>query len=221
MPDPGRIPGPVVIPNCVQVRLIWTLPNTKTVYNVMHGSVAGGFTATTVIAQAIFAAILGAADWTNWRAQISSGVSLAGVDIRDLRTAFQPTLQSTGGPVAGTGAGTALPPGDAVVVTLRSAVVGQHGRGRVYLPGLDSTGLAAGGVASANTVTRAPLFVAAVQTAMAGQGITMAIANPARAGYTGTTGTVHAARTATLQPVTAIVCRNNVLDHQRKRAGRT
>lgn len=221
MPDPGRIPGKVVIPNTVQVRMIWSLPNTKTVYNVLHGRTAGAPSVTQALAQAIYAALIADAATTNWRAQIHSSVSLAGIDLRSLHVVDQPTLQSTGGATAGTGAGGAIPPGDAFVVTLRTAQVGQHARGRVYLPGLDFSALAAGGVAAANTVTRAPLFVAALQTAMSGQGITMCLANPARQQYTGSTGTVHAARSATTVDVTAIVARNNIIDHQRKRAGRS
>lgn len=221
MADPGRIPGKIVIPNVTQVRLIWTLPNTKTVYNVLHARTAGAPNVTQALAQAVYAAVIAAADWTNWRAQINTGVSLAGIDLRSLHVIDQPTIQSTGGAVAGTGATGAIPPGDAFCVTLRTAQVGQHARGRVYLPGLDYSGLAAGGVASANTVTRAPLFVAAVQTALSGQGMTMCIANPARQQYTGSTGTTHAARSATTLDVTAIVARNNIIDHQRKRAGRS
>src|SRR5512138_3849544 len=138
MVDQGRIPGAIIIPNCVQVRLIWTLPNTKTVYNVLHGSVAGGFSATTAVADAVFTALKANAGWTSWKARVNSGVALFGLDLRDLRTPNMPIVASTTGSSAGTGAGTALPPGDAFVVTLRTANAGRAFRGRVYLPGLDS-----------------------------------------------------------------------------------
>jgi hypothetical protein len=221
MPDLGRIPGKVVIPNCVQVRLIWTLPNTKVVYNVLHGRTAGAPAITQALAQAIYAALSADGNTTSWRAQLNTGVSLTGLDLRSLHAIDQPTIQSTGAALAGTGAGGAIPPGDAFVVTLRTAQVGQHARGRVYLPGLDFSGLAAGGVASANTVTRAPLFITALQTAMSGQGLTMCLAQPARQQYTGSTGTTHPARGASTLDVTAIAARNNIIDHQRKRAGRS
>jgi len=106
-------------------------------------------------------------------------------------------------------------------VTLRTSLVGRNARGRVYLPGFDSTSMAAGGVAAAGTVTAATGFVTALQTALVGQGITLAIANPARAQYTGSTGADHPARAASSLPVAAIVTRNNVFDHQRRRAGRS
>lgn len=221
MPDPGRIPGAVVIPNGIQVRLIWTLPNSKTVYNVLHATVGGGFSATSTVAETIRAAIVASAGWTTLRPLLNSGVSFAGVDLRDLRSLNNPIFQSTGGAVAGTGAGTALPPGDALVVTLRTATVGRGARGRVYLPGWDSTAMAAGGVAAAGTVTAATGFINAVSTAMSASGATLSIANPARAAYTGTTGAAHAARTAAMLLVTTVVTRNNIFDHQRRRAGRS
>lgn len=221
MPDGGRIPGVVIIPNTVQVRLFWTLPNGKTVYNVMHGSVAGGFTATSTVAEAIFTAIKAAAGWTSWKARVNTGVSLAGVDLRDMRAANLPIVASTSAASPGTGAGTALPPGDALVVTLRTANVGRGFRGRVYLPGLDSSALAAGGVAAAGTVADATSFVTAVQSALTGQSITLGIGQPARQAYTGKTGAAHVARAAGIAPVTSIVTRNNIIDHQRRRAGRS
>lgn len=221
MPDPGRIPGASTIPNGIQVRLVWTLANGKTVYNVLHGIVAGGFTPTATIAEAVRTALVAAAGWTTLRPLLNTTNSFAGIDLRDLRSVNQPIVASTGAAIAGTGAGTALPPGDALTVTLRTALVGRGARGRVYLPGFDSTALAAGGVAAAGTVTAATGFMTAVQTALSGQGITLAIANPARQAYTGSTGAVHPARSAAALTVTSIVTRNNIFDHQRRRAGRS
>jgi len=221
MADPGRIAGPEILPNGIQVRLLWNLPNGKQAVNVLHGQVAGGFGPTQAIAEAIFSNIKGAAAWTTYRAFLNSGVSFAGVDLRDMRTANQPLVASTSGADAGTGAGTALPPGDALVVTERTAGAGRAFRGRVYLPGFDSTALAAGGVASAGAVTASQGFVAAVQSALTAQGITLAIAQPARAEYTGTGGATHPARAAAMAPVTSIVTRNAIFDHQRRRSGRS
>lgn len=221
MPDAGRIAGAVIIPNCIQVRLLWSLPNARTAVNVLHASVAGGFSPTSTIAEAIFTAIKAAAGWTSWKARVNTGISLAGVDLRDMRSYNQPLVASTSAASAGTGAGTALPPGDALVVTLRTANAGRGYRGRVFLPGLDSSALAAGGVAAAGTVTDSAAFVTAVQAALTGQSMTMAIAQPARAQYEGTTGAVHPARAAGVAPVTSIVTRNNIIDHQRRRAGRS
>lgn len=219
--DPGRIAGPIVIPNCVAVLIQWSLPNTKTVNNVLHASVASGFSATSTVAQAIYAAIIASAGFTSWKANINSGVSLTGVSLRDLRSANLPLVTSTGAATPGTGAGTALPPGDALVVTLRTAQAGRQFRGRVYLPGLDSTALAAGGVAAAATVTNSKAFVDAVSAALTSSSMTLALGQAARQQYTSAKGTVHAARAAAVQPVTSTVTRNNIIDHQRRRAGRS
>lgn len=221
MSDPGRIAGFNAIPNCVQVRLIWTLPNTKTVYNVLHGQVAGGFTATAAVADAIFTALKANAGWTAWKANVNSGVSLAGVDLRDVRGANFPVVASSTAAAPGTGAGTALPPGDALVVTLRTASAGRGFRGRVYLPGLDSTALAAGGVAAAGTMTNAKAFVDGVSTVLTASSITLCIGQAPRKAYTGSTGAAHADRAGLAVPVTSTVVRNNIIDHQRRRAGRS
>jgi hypothetical protein len=219
--DPGRIAGPIVIPNTIQIRLLWTLATNKQVFNVLHGQVASGFAVTAAAAEAIYTDIVGTAAWTAFRAHLNAGVSFTGVDLRDLRSANQPLVASTAAAQAGTGAGTALPPGDSLVVTLRTAGAGRSFRGRVYLPGFDTSALAAGGVASAATVTDATAFVNAIQTQLTGQGITLAIAQPARQAYTGRTGASHPARAAAIAPVTSIVTRNNIFDHQRRRAGRS
>lgn len=221
MADPGRIPGPEIIPQGVQLRLKWTLDNGKTIYNVLHGIVAGGFIATSAEAEAIFAAIKASAEWTALRAHLSAGAAFAGVDLRDIRTANQPIVESTGASSAGTGGGPALPPGDALVVTLRTATVGIGSRGRIYLGGWDIAAVGAGGVAEATVPTDASNFVTAVATAMTAQAITLALANPARQAYVGSTGVNHAARVAAMLPVTSIVTRNAVFDHQRRRAGRS
>jgi hypothetical protein len=219
--DEGRIPGAFTVPTCIQLRLEWTAPSTKLVYNVLHGTVAGGFTATSAIAEAVRAAIVASGGWTSWKARVSTTWSLSHVDLRDMRTLNMPIVQSTGGAAAGTGATGAIPPGEAFCVTLRTAQAGRFARGRVYLPGLDFSALAAGGVAAAGTLTDAVSFVTAVQTAMTASGLTLAIMNPARQLYTGSTGAVHPARAAAMQTVTSIVARNNIIDHQRRRSGRS
>lgn len=222
MVDLGHKKGPMVLPNGIQVRLVWSLPNGKTAYNVLHGTVAGGFTATSAVAETVFLAVKAAGGWTSWKARVNSTVSLAGVDLRDLRTKNQPIVASTSGASAGTGAGVALPPGDAFCVTLRTAGAGRSYRGRVYLPGLDSTALAAGGVAASGTVTDAGSFVTAVQTALTSSSITLAVAQPERIAYESPiTGVSYDARSAGLANVTSIQARNNIIDHQRRRSGRS
>jgi len=218
--DPGRAPGAFTVPNSVQVRLNWTLPNGKIVHNVLHGRVAGGFVATTAVAEAIRAAIIASASWTAYKAYVNAASALQSVDLRDMRTLNQPIVASTGGSTPGTGAATSLPPACSLCVTLRTALAGQAARGRVYLPGLDSAADVAGtGAILAAANTAAVNFLTAVQTAMAASGLTMCIQNPPRIQYTGAkTGTVHVARIAGTVDVTGISTRSTTFRSQRRRA---
>lgn len=217
MPDLGRIPGPIVIPNCVAVELRWTLANGKTAKNVLHARVAAGFSATATVAEALRAAIAGSAAWTAYKAHLHTSVSFASVGLRDLRAANLPLEESTGAAAAGTGAVDPLPSEVALVATLRTAQAGRSFRGRVYLPGFDAGSLTATGNATAGTVTDATNFMSEVASALTGEGMTLCIAQPARAAYTSPNGTVHAARPAGTADVTSQTVRDAVFDSQRRR----
>ena len=220
MPDPGRIPGPVVIPNAIEVDLMWNLANGKTgIKNVLHGQVAAGFNATAAVAQAVYAAIIASGQWTAYAPYIHTTAAFAGVQLRDLRTANNPYVSSTGAATAGTGAANALPPGVSIPITLRTAAAGRGFRGRAYLPGLDSAALVAGtGAILPAAVTAAVNFITEVQTALAAQGITLSIAQPARQAYAGRKGRAIPARNANIANVTSIVNRLATFTSQRRRS---
>jgi len=219
MADLGRIPGPIIIPNCIEVDLVWNLASGKQVKNVLHGQVAAGFNATAAIAQAIYAAIIASGQWTAWAAFLHTTASFAGVNLRDLRTGNMPLVTSTGASTPGTGAAVALPPGSAAVVTLRTASAGRGFRGRVYLPGLDSGCLtAATGALTAAAQTAGQNFITEVGTALTASGITHSIANPARAQYVGRKGANHPARAAAVVNVTSNQIRLLALASQRRRS---
>jgi len=218
MADPGRIPGSVVIPNCIQIRLIWTLASGKSVYNVLHGSVGSGFTATAAIAEAIRAGITTGTTWTNYAGLLNTATSLAGVDLRDLRTANMPIVQSTGAATPGTGSQGALPPGVAFVITERTAAAGRSNRGRIFLPGWDRSALTVAGVATAGASNAAVAWVGLVNTTLTAQSISQALANPARNLYTGRKGAVHVARPAGVVLITSNVARSVTMNSQRRRA---
>lgn len=221
VPDLGRVLGPIVIPNAIEVDLVWNLANGRQVKNVLHGQVAGGFNVTAAIAEAVRASIVGSASWTAWKAFINAACSFQGVNMRDLTVAQKPLVNSTGGSTAGTGVGTALQPGASIVVTERTANAGRSNRGRVYLTGLDSSALtAATGAATAGANTAALNFMTAVQTALTASGITLAIANPARLAYTGKHNRPIPARAAGIVPVTSFATRLTTLASQRRRAHR-
>jgi hypothetical protein len=217
--DLGRIPGPIIIPNCIEVDLVWNLASGKQVKNVLHGQVAAGFNATAAIAQAVYAAIIASGQWAAWAAFLHTTASFQGVNLRDLRTSSMPLVSSTGAATPGTGAGSALPPGSAACVTLRTASAGRGFRGRVYLPGLDSGILtAATGAMTAGAQTAAQNFMTEVGTALTASAITLSIANPARQVYNGRKGALHPARAAAVINVTSNVVRLLALTSQRRRS---
>ena len=220
MADLGRIRGPLVIPTGIEVDLVWNLASGKQVRNILHGIVAGGFSATTAIAQAVYASIIASGSWTAWAALLHSTCSFQGVNLRDIRTANMPLVSSTGASTPGTGAGVALPPGVALVITERTLFAGRGNRGRVYLPGLDSTALtAATGAATGAANTAATNFMNQVSTSLTASGITLALANPARQQYTGPKSqTLHLARSAAMVAVTSMVARQTALTSQRRRS---
>jgi hypothetical protein len=217
--DAGRIKGPIVIPTGIEVDLVWNLASGKQVKNVLHGIVAGGFTATAAIAQAVYASIIASGAWTAWAAFMHTTSSFAGVNLRDLRTQSMPVVLSTGAATAGTGALLALPPGASLVVSLKTASAGRAFRGRVYLGGLDSGVLvAATGALSGAANTAALNFLTQVQTSCTASGIALALANPARQAYTGRKGRAILARPSTMIAVTSFATRLTALTSQRRRS---
>lgn len=217
--DPGRIAGPEVIPACVEVRLNWELANSKITHNVLHARVAGGFAATSTVAEAIRVAITSGATWTNYAALLNTATSLTGVSLRDMRAANLPLVDSTGAPVAGTAVGGALPPEVALVVTERTAGAGRSFRGRIFLPGFDKTATTSAGAATGGAVSATQAWAQLIQSGMAGQSLTLAIAQPARQAYTSpVTGAAIPARGANLADVTSLVVRDSIFDSQRRRS---
>lgn len=219
MPDLGRTLGQFIIPNCVEVDLVWNIVPSKQVKNVLHGQVASGFTATAAVAQAIYAAIIANANWTAYKIYVNAGCSLAGVNIRDLRNFNMPLVSSTGAATPGTGAGVALPPGVSAVIKEITASAGRGFRGRIYLPGIDSTAMNLNtGNFLAAFQTAAQNFITGVEASMTASGITHAIAQPPRVQYTGRKGALHLARPANVVQVTSNVMRTLVPMSQRRRS---
>lgn len=217
--DAGRIAGPIIINNCIEVDLVWNIATAKVVKNVLHGQVAAGFSATAAIAQAVYAAIIASGQWTAYKAYVNAGASFAGVYLRDLRPPGGfPLVLSTGAATPGTGAGLALAPGVAACVKQSTAAAGRSNRGRIYLPGLDSTAMNLNtGQFLAAFQTAAQNFIAEVGTALAASGITMSIANPARAAYVGRTGRIFGARAANVINVTTSTMTSLTPRSQRRR----
>jgi|SRR5215471_16420604 len=215
--DPGAIGGPVVVPQCAQITLLWILESGKQGHNVLYGRYAGGFAGTVAQANAIFAALSTGAAWTALAGFLGTTNSFFGVLIRDVNTANQPIIGSTGTAAPGTSASASLPNETAAVITLRTGSVGRANRGRVYVPGWATNSLGAGNVIAGGAVTALQNWANTIPGALSGQGYTFVIGQRARAQYTGSTGTVHPARPATSIQVTAQTVRDNHWDSQRRR----
>lgn len=215
--DPGSVGGPKVIPQLAEISILWTLPDGKVAHNVLHGRYAGTFAGSVAQAEAIRAALTSGALWTAIASHMIVNASLSAVTIRDIGQPNQPVITSTGAAVPGTGTGTLLPDEVAICVTKRTALTGRANRGRLYLTGFDSLAVGGGNVITAPTVTAVTNWADAIRGIFSGQSYTMVIAQPARAAYTGSTGTLHPARAAGSVPVTALLCRDNHWDSMRKR----
>lgn len=215
--DPGVVGGPVVIPNCTQVVLNWTLEDGKTAHNVLYGRSAGIPNPTPAQATALHTALSTGAAWTAFASALAPNTIFSGVSLRQVHTPGGALVQSTSAAVPGTGTGVSLPNEVAVCVTLRTANAGVSNRGRMYLPGLRVGEVSAGNVLAAATVSNITTWAAGFISIFSGQGLTLVIGQPARNAYVGSTGTAHPARVAGSIPVTQLLCRNNTFDSQRRR----
>lgn len=223
MADPGRIPGPILIDNCVQVRIGFSLASGRLAYNVLHAQKPAGTAVNVALADAIMTP-LRASFFTaaHLGSVISSEVTFGGVDIRDLSNPgnFPVVVTSVQGGLA-TGGPVQLPPNVALVLTLRTNQAGQGFRGRMYIPGLASADDITTGIANPATVAALTSWGADVNAAFTAAGLTWVIAQPARAAYTGHGGRQHPARNGGMVPVTQWLVRNNIFDSQRRRTGRS
>lgn len=215
--DPGALPGKQVIPNGIMVRLDWSLVDGKTAHNVLCGVAAGGFTPTPAIAEAGRAALVTGAAWTTLAGFFATQTQLAAVTLRDLRVIDQPFISSTGAATPGTSASTALPSESALVITIRTAKVGQAGRGRIYIPGWATNAIGTQDTVAAAAVTALQNWTTNIFNCFAAMSLTPALRLPARNAYTGSTGTAHPARTAGTQNWTQLLVRDNHWDSQRRR----
>lgn len=216
--DPGHIGGPVVIPNSVKFMIVWNMPDGKVARNVLGMNVAGAFNPTPAAAEAGRAALVGGGTWTALAGFLAPTCSLAAVELLDIRTPNNAVVRSTGAAAPGTSAGTALPSEVAAAATIRTNRAGPGFRGRFYIPGFASNAQGTGDTIAAAAVTAINGWVqntvGAAIAAVPGQWVLL---QPARAQYTGSTGTLHPARPAGSVIVTTAICRDNHWDSQRRR----
>lgn len=223
------MPGPpLVIPNTIQVRLLWALSGQLGV-NVLHGTV-GALAVTQGLAETVGAAIKSSFSST-LAAHFNSSNALVRVGLRDLRNPNMTEFLDTGALIGGSHVADALPTQNAACITLRTASSGKSFRGRVYISGFteddnDVNGLtaSAGNIAAAN-------FLIAVQANLLTNGITLAVASRPAEEKILTETTNHVDGTTTVRTlshqtaksgqstrVTAIVVRDANWQSQRRRS---
>lgn len=217
MSSPGYVRGPLVIPNTVQMRLLWTLPNGRAATNVLHASVADDVHPSLALANALFDGIAALAELTTYAGYLSSDTSLMHVDLRDLRSEHLGLYESEGSPVPGTSADPALPEEVAFVISLRTGLTGAAHRGRIYLPGMASNALDSAGHADAGFVAAALAFVQAMNAVMIINALELGVGHRGHASYTNRLGDTVPAEAAGTDPVITIAARDNVFDSQRRR----
>lgn len=217
----ARLPvvGPVVIPNCVECRILWTI-GARTFANVVHGQSAGGAAATDAGAQAIFSGLSTQFSGSGWNGMVHPTVSLFAVELKSLHNPNLVQHVSTGAAVPGTATGAGAPMNVALVVTLRTANSGRAFRGRVYLGGLADVAL--GNMLDSSTAanTAAAAFITGLMTVMSSNSMPMCIAQRALQAGTDKKGNPLPARAANIVPVTTASVINPRLDSQRRRTGR-
>jgi len=215
--DPGHIGGPVLIPSCAVIRIGWLLDDGKVGYNILYGRYSGTFAGTTAQCDAIKSALGSGSTWTALAAFFPTSTALANISLRDVNTANNPFITSTTAGAFGTSVGSALPNEVSAVITTRTAKTGIANRGRLYVPGWASNAMGTGNIIASGAVTALQNWGGLITGALSAQGYTWVIGQPARAAYTGSTGTSHPARSATSTPITSVVVRDNHWDSQRRR----
>jgi len=220
---------PIIIPNGVLVRLVWTLGGSTQMINVLGGQVSGAFVNSQAIANSLGTAVKSGLASSGWGAKLATTTILQNVGIRDMRTANNAEYLDQGATAAGTGTGDALPPGTSFVVSLRTAKAGPSYRGRVFLGGITEAWNIANGTADPTIGTVGVAFVTMLQTSFNAQAITLAVASRPGPqivtqktytysdGSTKTTTHTQHSRTGQVNNVTAILARNLTWDAQRRR----
>ena len=177
--DGGRIPGPADVPGVVEIALVFSLPNGKTIKNFLHGGYSGTASAPGPIAQALFGSI-GTAWTTNLAPHMHTGTHFNRVETRDMASHLNAIFLSTGTAIPGTGTADALPPEAAVVMTEQVNTRGKGLKGRVYLSGWDESAGSGVGIIDPAVVSAVTNFGLAVFNAITAEGLIPVVAQVAR-----------------------------------------
>jgi hypothetical protein len=200
----------LVVPNTVQVRVIWSVSAVPFAVNVLHFRNAGSVAVDQSLANGI-ASDVSAAFSSNVGVggQWNSSTGITRVDVRDLNTANQPEFTAPVSGALGTASAELLPKQVALVVTLRTALAGRSFRGRVYVPGWSEIANQAGGVASTTTMSLADGIVRNIRANLSIRGLIMGVVS---------TRANKAPRPVNIiTDVVSLAVRDNQWDNQRRR----
>lgn len=198
---------PLVIPNTVRVGLVWQLGGQDAAVNVMHFLVPPSVDADDSAFATGTAIIVTSAMSTLTAGGTSSPIdtewSLDRVTTRWIGAPAAPEYTGTVS-VPGTGTlGQIMPAANAICVTLRTAFAGRSYRGRVYVPGWNTTAMTTTGQIATGARNRASAFVSDIQAGMfTSLGVSLGVASP-------TLGETNS--------VTSILTRDDQWDVQRRR----
>ena len=159
----------------VLVRLIWTKSGVAWAYNVLAAQNSAGTAVTQALANALGTTIKANFTSSGLAANTCLAVGLGNIGVRDINTPNHVEFLDVGAAVPGTAAGKLLPPQNALVVTLRTALAGRSYRGRMYIPGSgESSYTSTGGPATAN-LTAAQSFAQSMIAAFTAANLTFAV----------------------------------------------
>lgn len=216
--DPGVIGGPKIIPNCAEVRIGFTTAHSSAAYCILTGRYTGAFATTQTQVNSALSSLVSGATWTALAAFWPTTTGIGSVSVRDLNSAGNAYINSSGPAGLGTSVSAAVPSEMAVCVTFRTAKAGTGFRGRMYVPCWATNAIGSGDTVAAAAVTALQNWATTnIANAMTALSFTHAIAQPARKAYTGVTGTQHPARAAGSVDVTSRTVLNNTWDSQRRR----
>lgn len=163
----------MVVPAGAEVTLYFTING-----NLAINRLGALITGTPVFNQAL-ADVLGSGIKSTWTTNLgglcATTTALVRIGVRDLRNDNLPEFRDTGASVAGVGVGEPLPGSVAFVLTLRTAVTGKSGRGRIYLGGFTEAQNGPNGTALGAVQTGAINFVNGVDTNLQGSGLKLAV----------------------------------------------
>jgi hypothetical protein len=212
-------PGPIVIPSCAEVVLIWDLSGQRCT-NVLHGNWTLVGPVNPSLPETLFAGFKIQFTSSGWNAQCTDQLTFTGVGFRDIRYAYQPQYLSTGAAAAGVDATGPLQASASVVVTLLTSQAGAQWRGRVFLPGIGQIAMQDSRHHTQTAGSAATAFIDGIMSVMQTNTVPLVVAQRELLAGEDSHGNDLPARPASIAGVTGTKIASNRLDTQRSRLGR-